>query len=219
MSKDNIRQAKFETRRLGDLTNWDNNPRSILKEDFERLKGQIKELGNYKTLLVNQDNIVLGGNMRLRAFTELFGADHEVMCGIVTTANAGEMLKYALSDNDNAGTTDDLKLAEVFHLHPIETSLYKIHSNILRPLENVINPPDPATLGGEGDPDQSGMDNSLDIYLNGNIKQIVLYFDNDQYGTVIADMEMLCDKLAVKTNTDLFLAMLAFVKENHPEPM
>lgn len=144
MNKTDIKQTKWELRKLSDLSNWVDNPRSIIKEDFERLQGQIAKLGVYKTLLVNQDNIVLGGNMRLRAFTDMFGADYEVMCGVVETKDQGEMLEYALSDNDNAGTSDDLKLTEIFYLHPIETKLYKIQSSVLRPLESIINPPDPS---------------------------------------------------------------------------
>lgn len=203
MSKPDIKKAKFETRKLSELTNWENNPRSILEEDYNRLKGQIKKLGVYKTLLINQDNIVLGGNMRLRAFTDLFGADYEVMCGVVETKDPGEMLEYALSDNDQAGITDDLKLAEVYHLHPIETKLYKIQSNVLRPLENIINPVDPATLGGEGGVDQSDMDESLQTYLGGNIKQIVLYYDNEQYAIVVGWLEAIGKDLGLENNTDI----------------
>lgn len=206
MSKQDIKTAKFELRKLGDLTNWENNPRSILEEDFNRLKGQITKLGVYKTLLVNQDNIVLGGNMRLRAFTDLFGADHEVMCGIVETADPGNMLEYALSDNDQAGITDDLKLAEVFHLHPIDTQLFKIQSNVLRPLENIINPPDP--IGGDPNQDQSGMDESLDGYLNGNIKQIVLYYDNEQYTTVVGWLEAIGKDIGLESNTDIITKLI-----------
>lgn len=224
MSKEEIKQAKFETRKLKDLTNWDNNPRSILKEDYARLKGQISKLGVYKTLLVNQDNIVLGGNMRLRAFTELFGKDHEVMCGIVETADPGMMLEYALSDNDQAGITDDMKLAEVFQLHPIETQLYKIQSNVLRPLETIINPIDPSTLGGDSETDKSTMDENLDTYLTGNIKQIVLYFENAEYEEVIARLEKIKTEYSLENNTSAFLTLLTIAedqrarKEGEKEP-
>lgn len=163
MSKQDIKQAKWEIRKLADLTNWENNPRSILKEDFERLQEQIKKLGVHNGLLVNQDNIVLGGNMRLRAFHELnkiYNLD-EVMCRVVETKDEGEMLEYALSDNDSAGVTDDLKLAEVFHLHPIETQLYKIQANVLRPLESIINPPDPSAENQEINAEDL-LDNSLE---------------------------------------------------------
>lgn len=207
------KQAKFEMRPIAELKNWENNPRSILEEDFKRLKGQIGQLGVYKTLLVNQDNIVLGGNMRLRALKEL--GVKEVMCGVVETKDEGEMLSYALSDNDQAGVTDDLKLAEVFHLHPIDTKLFKVQSNVLRPLESIINPPDP--MGGDENPDRDGYDESLESYLNGTIKQIVLYFENEQYGEVVERLEKMMERTTTKTHTDLFLAMLSFCEENWQE--
>lgn len=205
MSRQDIKQAKWELRKLADLSNWENNPRSILKEDFERLQEQIKKLGVHNGLLVNQDNIVLGGNMRLRAFTELnkiYNLD-DVMCRVIETKDEAEMLEYALSDNDSAGVTDDLKLAEVFALHPIDTKLYKIQSNVLRPLETIINPPDPSTLGGDGEQDQSDMDESLKTYLGGNIKQIVLYYDNEQYTTVVGWLEAIGKDLGLESNTDI----------------
>lgn len=203
-----IKKARFELRKLSQLTNWENNPRSILKEDYIRLKEQISKLGVYKTLLINQENIVLGGNMRLRAFTELFGKDYEVMCGVVETSDPGQMLEYALSDNDQAGTTDDLKLAEVYQLHPIETKLYKIQSNVLRPLESIINPPDPNTLGGGDGVDQSDMDESLKTYLGGNIKQIVLYYSNEEYEKRIAQLEAIGKDLGLESNTDIITKLV-----------
>lgn len=206
MSKPVIKEAKWERRKLSDLTNWENNPRSILEEDFERLQGQIDKLGVYKTLLVNQDNIVLGGNMRLRAFIMKFGEDYEAMCGIVETTDQGNMLEYALSDNDNAGTTDDLKLAEVFALHPIETKLFKIQSNVLRPLQNIINPPDP--IGGDDNPDRSELDEDLNTYLTGNIRQIVLYYDNAQYTNVVAWLEAIGKDLGLENNTEIITKLI-----------
>lgn len=208
MSQADIKEAKWERRRLGDLTNWENNPRSVLEEDFARLNGQIDKLGVYKTLLVNQDNIVLGGNMRLRAFIKKFGADYEAMCGIVETANAGEMLEYALSDNDNVGVTDDLKLAEVFHLAPIDTKLYKVAGSVLRPLESIINPVDPATLGGDGEQDPDRRDESLEKYLGGNIKQIVLYYDNEQYAQIIDALKTIGVDLGLENNTDIITKLI-----------
>lgn len=208
-----MNQPTFELRQVADLTNWENNPRSILKEDFERLKGQIQKHGVYKTLLVNQDNIVLGGNMRLRAFKEL--GITEVMCGIVQTTNDGEMLEFALSDNDNAGTTDELKLQEVFQLHPIDTALYKIQAQNLRPLETVINPPDP--LGGDGTPDRSELDEDMETYLNGSIRQIVLYFDKDEFENISAKLAKLQAELKLQNNTEIFMHLLSHYEETNPE--
>lgn len=201
-----IKQAKIENRKVADLTNWEDNPRSIVKEDFERLKKQIIKLGMYKPLLINENNIVLGGNMRLRALTEL-GAK-EVAVTVVDATTPDKMLEYALSDNDQVGVTDDLKLAELVHLSPIDTSLYKVQSNVLRPLDSIVNPPDPSTLGGGDDVDKSDLDESLDTYLNGNIKQIVLYYDNNQYTDIIARLETLAEQMGIEDNTGIITKLI-----------
>jgi hypothetical protein len=88
-------------KKLSDLKPWDKNPREIDSKGLERLKKQIKNLGIYKPLLVNQDNIVLGGNMRLKAYQEL-GID-EVEVSVVDAQTEARMIEYALSDNDRAG--------------------------------------------------------------------------------------------------------------------
>lgn len=201
-----IKQAKIEQRKVADLTNWEDNPRSIVKEDFERLKKQIIKLGMYKPLLINADNIVLGGNMRLRALTDL-GAK-EVAVTVVDATDPATMLEYALSDNDQVGVTDDLKLAELVHLSPIDTSLYKVQANILRPLESIVNPPDPVTEGGGDDVDKSDLDESLDTYLNGNIKQIVLYYDNEQYGKIVDMLTNLGERFNIEDNTGIITKLI-----------
>lgn len=122
--------AKYETRKLADLKNWEDNPRTITEEEFARLKAQITQLGVYKPLVINQQNIVLGGNMRLRALKEL-GVE-EVMCAIVLTDNRAQMIEYSLSDNDQAGVTDVQKVQELTTLEPVKSELYAIHSTPMK---------------------------------------------------------------------------------------
>ena len=62
------------------LQNWDKNPRSIKTQDFVRLKKQIEKLGQYKPLIITNDGVVLGGNMRLRAYKELGINDFMPLC-------------------------------------------------------------------------------------------------------------------------------------------
>lgn len=211
MKKPDIKQAEIEVRNIDDLSNWEDNPRSINGEDFERLKGQIKKLGMYKPLLVNQNNIVLGGNMRLRALRDL-GVTGDVYVTVVDAETPERMLEYALSDNDQAGTTDDLKLAELFHLSPIDTQLYKVQSNVLRPLESIINPPDHTTLGGEEGQDKGDLDESLSAYLGGNVKQIVLYYDNPAFEEIVKILEECGAKLGLDDNTAIITKI---VKDFH----
>jgi hypothetical protein len=70
--------GKFEIVKVGDLNPADYNPRKIKPEVMARLKKGIEEFGVVEPLVVNQDNTLIGGHMRLRAATEL-GID-EVPC-------------------------------------------------------------------------------------------------------------------------------------------
>ena len=139
------------------LKEWDKNPRGIEKGDFVRLKKQIKKLGQYKPLLVTKEGVVLGGNMRLKAFKEL-GVD-KVWVSVVDPKSEDEMIEYALSDNDRAGYYEDQALAELLQGSKINLDDYKVDLGRLTSLADVLSRfgPDPvedeAPPLGQGDPD------------------------------------------------------------------
>lgn len=159
--------AKYEVRKIGELQNWEDNPRTITDEQLQRLKEQIQRLGVYKPLLINQNNIVVGGNMRLIALKEL--GIEEVMCAIVLTDNTHQMLEYALSDNDHMGITDQQKMAELVTINPIKQELYAVQTGKLKTVETIVNRhgPDPEPKEGQEETEQQcrqcplhcGMDN------------------------------------------------------------
>lgn len=100
-----------EYRKVSTLKNWDKNPRSIKDKDFQRLKKQLQELGEFKPLLITDDGTVYSGNMRLRAYKEL-GWD-EAWVSVIEADTDEEKLKYALADNDRAGFYDEDLLANL----------------------------------------------------------------------------------------------------------
>lgn len=131
-----ITQPEIVTRNIDELQEWDDNPRTVSKDSFERLKKQIEILGVYKPILINQQNIVLGGNMRLRAFKEL--GIKEVTCARVLTDNPAQMMEYALSDNDQIGVTDEEKVAEYSTIHDVRTEVYAINSAPMKLVSEVV---------------------------------------------------------------------------------
>ena len=126
-----------EYRKLSELKAWDKNPRTISKEAYERLKWQIEKLGEYKPLLVNQDNIVLGGNMRLKAYTEM-GKD-KLWVSPVVTKNEAEMWEYALSDNDHVGVTDIELVINAMPQLDIDWSKYSVDTKPAENLQDLID--------------------------------------------------------------------------------
>lgn len=106
-----------EYRKLSELRLWDKNPRDIREKDFERLKKQIQELGQYKPLLITEDGTVIGGNMRLRAYQDM-NYQEPIWVSVVKPKDEEELLKYALSDNDRAGYYDDDLLSSLQGEYP-----------------------------------------------------------------------------------------------------
>ena len=103
---------------INQIVNWEQNPRSIKTADFERLKNQIAKLGVYKPLMAYFDDskgvyVVLGGNMRLRAYKELKIENVDVL--VVNPKSEAEKLELALSDNDRVGYYDEQKLMELVY--------------------------------------------------------------------------------------------------------
>lgn len=119
-----MQEPRSEMRDASKLKAWEKNPRTINNDDFERLKAQIKKLGAYKPLVITEDGTVIGGNMRLKALTSL-GAK-KIWCSVVEAKDEAAMLEYALSDNDQAGRYDDVQLAELVTINPIESELFKV---------------------------------------------------------------------------------------------
>lgn len=128
------------------LSNWDKNPRTIVPKDFERLKKQITELGQYKPLLVTKEGIIIGGNMRYKAYLELGHDTAWVSLIEFKQEEAGDwyayidgrkqakpyankeqaMVEYALSDNDRAGHYDEDMLAALTPQFNIDWATYAV---------------------------------------------------------------------------------------------
>lgn len=69
-----------QTYSIGELVSWKKNPRNIDDSGKERLKEQMRKLGQHSPLLVTDDNgfiVVLGGNMRLQVMHELIAEGYE----------------------------------------------------------------------------------------------------------------------------------------------
>lgn len=130
------------------LKEWKNNPRTITKENFQRLKHQIKKLGQYKPLIITEDGTVVGGNMRLRAYREL--GIQEVWVSIVDAPTEEKKLAYALSDNDNAGEYDVDEVARLLRRYPdVDIQDYAIHLAPPQPIEDVLEPFNDIESGNE----------------------------------------------------------------------
>jgi DNA modification methylase len=126
---------------IAQVVPWPKNPRGIKTKDFERLKKQIKKLGEYKPLVAYRENghyVVLGGNMRLRAYQEL--GIQEVEVSIIKPKSEAQKIEYALSDNDRVGYYEEEALAELIypHIKDIDLGEYKVDLGEAIDLKQVV---------------------------------------------------------------------------------
>lgn len=133
-----MKQANIEKKQLNELILWDKNPRAIHEVDYKRLKDLIIDLGLFKPFVINQDNVILGGNMRYRVCKDL--GYKEVFVSVVKTDDEAQMFSYALADNDRAGYYEEDKVAELVLKNPtLKLDMYKLDLGYNSPLENVVN--------------------------------------------------------------------------------
>ncbi len=172
---------------IGEVENWEKNPRGCKKEDFIRLKKQIQKLGIYKHLLVYYDEekkkyITLGGNMRLRALKEL--KYMEVDVSIVNPKSEVEKLEYSLSDNDRAGYYIEQELAELIHEFKDSINLndFKTDLGKLTAIGDILNPVMPD-------------DKQIDpVGLIGDNMRVVINIPNDMFEQVEPKIKAVCNE-------------------------
>ena len=59
-----------KTIQISELKEYEHNPRRIGKKEFEKLVSSIKEDGYHQRIIVNHDNIIIGGHQRKKALLE-----------------------------------------------------------------------------------------------------------------------------------------------------
>ena len=104
-----------EKRKLSDLKLLENNPRKIDDKDFEKLGEDIEEMGNFRPLIIDTENVILGGNQRYKQLLEKYGDDFEVEVSLPDRKlSEEERKKIIIIDNTHRGDWDLDILGEEF---------------------------------------------------------------------------------------------------------
>ena len=95
---------QIQTLQISNIKPNSHNPRIVNKAKFEKLKQSIKELPEMlqlRPLILNEDNVILGGNMRYKALVELGYTEVPVIrAESLTERQAQEFLIYGDWDFD-----------------------------------------------------------------------------------------------------------------------
>ena len=112
--------VKIETIKVSEIVPNENNPRIIKEDKFERLVESIKtfpEMLHVRPLVIDENNVVLGGNMRLKACIEAGLKDLPVIrC---TNWSEERKTEFIIKDNVGFGEWDWNILANEWDVHPL----------------------------------------------------------------------------------------------------
>lgn len=195
-----------ERRKVADLHEWEENPRTITDDQFEALKESIRARGFHDIVKIDTDGTILSGTQRKRALSELGVEEmwamipgrpltHEERQQIVVESN----LHRGKFDFDMLGNGFDVSML-------LGLGMSKFELDLLPKPEKVQI-------------DNEGLTKSLDSYQEGNIKQIVLFFKNSDFDDIVRRMDEVQKETGTDNHTDAFLKLLDFWEtHSHASP-
>ena len=183
---------KIEKVKISQVKNNPNNPRVIKNDDFRKLVKSIKEapwMLQLRSIIVNDDNVVLGGNQRLRACRE--AGLKEIYIIRASSLTEEQQREFTIKDNSSYGEWDWDMLANEFETDELSDwglRLPKIY------------------FDDDDDPviDQDNFAKAMDTYINAKVKQITLFFNSDDYEKAIDNLEIIRQKENLTDNTQVF---------------
>ena len=173
-----------ETRKVSELKEWGDNPRTISDSAYERLKDSITKRGFHDILKIDENNVVLSGNQRLKALKEL--GYTEVECKVSDkTLTQEQKDAVALESNTQDGEWDMDKLAEGY-----SDVMEEIGFGDLMPIEF-------------GDKNQE-----IDIDDFGDEYKVTLKYAEQEYDEILSLLSLNVEKFNSSSNEDLILYLL-----------
>jgi hypothetical protein len=183
---------KIEKVKISEVKNNPNNPRVIKNDDFKKLVKSIKEapwMLELRSIIVNDDNVVLGGNQRLRACKE--AGLKEIYIIRASSLTEEQQREFTIKDNSSYGEWDWDMLANKFETDELSDwglRLPKIYFD---------DDEDPVI-------DKDSFAKTMDTYINAKVKQITLFFNSDDYEKAIDNLEIIRQKENLTDNTQVF---------------
>lgn len=205
---------------INTIKKYHKNPRKITEKMFNTLGESLKEYGDLSGIVVNvRTGEVIGGNQR----TQFFKTDFENVASITKTElptptvqgtvaygyveYKGEKYNYReVNWDDKKSELANILANKVggFWDNDILANEFDIEDLKLAGFEDF----ELGMFNEEIEVDQSDLTQTMDSYLEGNIKQIVLFFSAEEFENVMPRMEALMADLGVQNHTEAFLKIL-----------
>ena len=193
-------EIKFitEKRKLEDLVPTSYNPRKLSKDQYADLKNSLHKFGLAELPVVNLNtNQILAGHMRIQVLTDMHGKDHEIEVRVPNQElDKNSCDEYIIRSNKSGGEWDWDIMANNFDIEELKDWGFK-------DFELSFFEDDPLA-----EMDKDDLTKTMDSYLDGNVRQIVLYFKADEYNAIIPKLDAILIKENLPSYTDLFTKLV-----------
>jgi len=187
---------------LKDLVPASYNPRKLTKKQYDDLRASLEKFNLAELPVVNTDMTILAGHMRVRLMTDLYGKDYVIEIRkpnrFLTEEEAKE---YNIRSNKNTGEWDFDLLANEFSAEELQQYGFQEYELGFMSEKEVLM-------------DKDDLTKTLDSYLDGNIKQITLYFKNEDYEDIINRIKIVMDREGIEDHSAAFIKILEFYEKN-----
>jgi len=191
-------KAKIQKVSISSIKENDANPRFINKHKFQKLVNSVKEFPemlSLRPIVVDKDNIILGGNMRYKACKEI--GLKEVYIIQAADLDDKQAQEFIIKDNVGFGEWDWDILANTFD----NVELKEWGLDVWQPEEEVSNNTDYSLNTAE---------EKLNRFLDAKIKNITIPFENEEFDDVVNRLE----KLLTKYNCEDYRTLIYKILEN-----
>ncbi len=191
-------KAKIQKVSISSIKENDANPRFINKHKFQKLVNSVKEFPemlSLRPIVVDKDNIILGGNMRYKACKEI--GLKEVYIIQADDLDEKKAQEFIIKDNVGFGEWDWDILANTFD----NVELKEWGLDVWQPEEEVSN---------NTDYTNNSLDEKLNRFLDAKIKNITIPFENEEFDDVVDRLE----KLLTKYNCEDYRTLIYKILEN-----
>jgi len=181
---------RTERRRVGDLIEWDRNPRLLTDREAEELDRSLETFGYVDVVVVNTDGSLIGGHMRKRRMLELgmISAEDEIDVRVPSRKlNRKEAEQLAIRLNKNTGSWDLDRLKTEFDIDDLlDWGFEKWELNV----HNELLPDVDVDTGDDEGDDQSTRHEKGELV---KVEFLMPRRDRDQFFATLAELKKLHD--------------------------
>ena len=187
------------------------NPNELSKEQMESLKLTMEKFGYLAPVILNKDFTVVDGEHRVRIYQELGHKEIQAYVIDVDTIDL-KILRQLMNKlrGEHDKQKDALEYKSIYEsgkLDEFSKLLAKSQDEFMLAIEKKY---DTDNLKFDWNP----MEHHEDTFLHGNIKQIMIYFDNDGFEKTIPKIHAIMAEKGLNNHTELFMMLLEFYENN-----